>query len=73
MRPMYLQRLKLLRSTVKGKMHLPKNTVIDLDLRIKVTQNVAKHPLLHVTYAFEKFDVVTSNGKGDAFTRKYII
>ena len=39
----------------------------------KVTQNVAQYPLHHVTYSAAKFEVVTSNGLGDAFTRKYII
>ena len=62
MRHMRLQRLKLLRPTVKEQMHLQENTVFDLDLGIKVTQDVAQHPLHHVTYAFAKFDVATSNG-----------
>ena len=62
MRHMRLQRLKLLRPTVKEQMHLQKNTVFDLDLGIKVTQDLAQHPLHHVTYAFAKFDVATSNG-----------
>ena len=54
-------------------MHLQENTVFDLALGIKVTQDVAQHPLHNVTYAFAKFDVGTFNGKGDAFTRKYSI
>ena len=41
MRPMHLQRLKLLRTTVNEQMHLQENTVIDLDLGIKATQDVA--------------------------------
>ena len=46
----------------------------DLDLRIKVTQNVAQFSLHHVTCSATKFEVATSNGLGgDTFTRKYII
>ena len=46
----------------------------DLDLVVKVTQNVAQYPLHHVTYPATKFEVARSNRfGGDAFTRKYII
>ena len=38
-----------------------KNTVSDID------------PLHHVTYAPAKFEVSTSSGLGDVFTKKYII
>ena len=32
-----------------------------------------KHcPQYHVTYVPAKFEVATANGKGDAFTRKYL-
>ena len=42
----------------------------DLDLGVKVTQNVAQYPLHHVTYSTTKFEVATSNGLGgDTFTR----
>ena len=42
----------------------------DLDLGVKVTQNVAKYPLHHVTYSPTKFEDATSNGLGgDTFTR----
>ena len=42
----------------------------DLDLGVKVTQNVAQFPLHHVTYSPTKFEVATSNGLGgDTFTR----
>ena len=42
----------------------------DLDLGAKVTQNSAKYPLHHVTYAPAKFEVTTPKGLGgDAFTR----
>ena len=46
----------------------------DLDLGVKVTQNVAQYPLHHVTYSATKFKVATSNRLGgDTFTRKYNI
>ena len=45
----------------------------DLDLAVKVTQNVAQYPLHHVTYQATKFEVARSNRLGDTFTRKYII
>ena len=46
----------------------------DLDLGVKVTQNVSQNSLHHVTYAATKFEVATSNGlRGNAFTRKFII
>ena len=42
----------------------------DLDLRVKVTRNVAQYPLHHVTYSATKFEVTTFNGlEGDTFTR----
>ena len=41
----------------------------DLDLGVKVTQNVAQYPLHHVTYLATKFEVATSNRLGgDTFT-----
>ena len=36
----------------------------DIDLGVKVTQNIAQYPLHHVTYAPVKFEVATSNGLG---------
>ena len=45
-------------------MHLQKSTVFDLDLGVKVTHDVAQYPLHHVTYAYAKFEVATSNGLG---------
>ena len=57
MRPLHLQRLKLLRPTYKEQMHLQENTVFDLG--IKVTTDVDQRSLHHVTYAFEMFDVAT--------------
>ena len=48
--------------------------IFDLDLGVKVTQNVAQYPQHHVTYSATKFEVVTSKGLGgDAFTRKFNI
>ena len=44
--------------------------IVDLDLGIKVTRNVAQYPLHHVTYLTTKFKVATFNGLGgDTFTR----
>ena len=46
----------------------------DLDLGVKVIQNVAQYPQHHVTYSATKFEVATSNSLGgDAFTRKFNI
>ena len=42
-------------------MHLQENSIFDLDLGVKVTQNVAQYPLHHVTYSATKFEVATSN------------
>ena len=54
-------------------MHLQENTLYDLDLVVKVTQNVVQYPL-NMTYAPAKFEVATSNSLGeDGLTRKYII
>ena len=55
-------------------MHLQENTVFDLDLGVKVTQDVAQYPLHYVTYVPAKCEVATSNSLGgDVFTRKYSI
>ena len=52
-------------------MHLQENTLYDLDLVIKVTQNVVQCPPNHMTYAPAKFEVATSISLGeDGFTRK---
>ena len=46
----------------------------DLDLGVKITQNVAQYSLHYVTYEATKFEVAKSNGLGgDTFTRKYIL
>ena len=44
-------------------MHLQENSIFDfdLDLGVKVTQNVAQYPLHHVTYSATKFEVTMSN------------
>ena len=58
---MHLQSLKLLWPMVK-EMHLQEKTLLNLDPKVKVTQNVALYPRHHVTYAPAKFDVATSHG-----------
>ena len=46
----------------------------DLELGVKVTQNITQYPQHHVTYAQAKFEVATFKSLWeDAFTRKYII
>ena len=52
----------LLHPKVKEKMHLQENTLFDLDLGVKVTQNIVQHPWHHVTYSPAKFDIATSQG-----------
>ena len=43
-------------------MHLQENTLFDL---VKVTRNVAKYPLHHVTYSATKFEAaIMSNNSG---------
>ena len=55
-------------------MDLQESISHDLDLGIKVTQNVAQYHPHHVTYAAVNFEVAMSNGSGeDSFIRKYII
>ena len=53
-------------------MHLQENTLYyNLDLVVKVTQNVVQCPPNHMTYAPAKFEVATSNSLGEGgFTRK---
>ena len=59
---------------VKKEMYLQENTLYDLDLGIKITQNVIQYPPNYMTYAPATFEVAMSNSLGeDAFTRKYII
>ena len=70
--PMHLQTLKLLCPMVQ-KTHLQKNTLFDLDPKVKVTWSVALYPLHYVTYAQAKFEVAVSKSLWDVFTRKYII
>ena len=48
-----------------------RNSIFDLDLGVKVTQNVAQYPLHHVNHPATKFEVARSNRLGgDTFTRK---
>ena len=51
---------------VKKDMHLQENTYIlfDLNLGVKVTQNVAQYPLHHVIYVPANFEGATSNSLG---------
>ena len=51
-------------------MYLHEKTLNDLGLWVKVTQNVSKYPLHHVTLSDTKYEVVTSDGlRGDTFTK----
>ena len=68
---MHWQGLILLHPVVKEKMHLQDNTLFDLDLRVKVIQNVAQCPPHHVTNAFTKFEVTTSSMKYIMKTQDY--
>ena len=49
-------------------MHLQENTFFDVG--VKVAYNVAQYPLHYVACAPAKFEVATSNGLGDVFTKK---
>ena len=52
-------------------MYLQENTLFDIELRVKVTENIAQYPLHHVTYAHIKYELNTSNGLGgDEFFKK---
>ena len=63
--------LRFRRRCIYKKIHY---MTFDLDLGVKVTQNVDQNTLHHVTYAATTFEVATSNGlRGNAFTRKFII
>ena len=71
--PIHLQGFRLLSRTNRvGDAFTQEKTLFNLDLRVKVTQNVAQYPLHHVTYMFSpaKFEVAMSNSLGeDPFTR----
>ena len=70
MLPIHLQGLRFLCPTVHEEMHLQENTLFDLDLGVKVSQNVAQYLLHHVTYLGTKFEAAMSKGLGgDTFTR----
>ena len=64
------QSLMLLHPMVIEKMNLQENTLFDLDLGVKVTQNVAQYPQHHVTYATAKFDVATSAVKENMYLQE---
>ena len=71
---MDLQSLRLHHPTVLVEMYFREKAVCDLDLGVKVRQDVAKYPLHGVTYALVKLEVATSNSLGgDAFIRKYSV
>ena len=68
---MHLWSLKLLCPMIKEEMHLQENTLNDLDLVVKATQNVVQYPPNHMNYAPAKFEVATSNSlREDGFTKK---
>ena len=50
---------------VKEVLHLQENTLYDLDLVVKVRQNVVQYPSNHMTYAPVKFEVATVNSLGE--------
>ena len=50
-------------------MDLQESTLYNLDLGVKVTQNVAQQHPHHVTKAPANFEVAMSNGSEDAFTK----
>ena len=66
--------LEVTTSKALGGETFTRNSIFDLDLGVKVTQNVAQYPLHHVNYSATKFEVATSNRLGgDTFTRKFNI
>ena len=71
---MHLLSLKLLCPMVKEKKYLQKNTLYDLDLWVKVTQNVVQCSPNHKTFAPANLKLLRPTKLGEnAFTRKYII
>ena len=51
-----------------------RNSIFDLDLGVKVTQNIAQYPLPHVNHPATTFEVARSKYLGgDTFTRKFNI
>ena len=69
---MHMQNLKLLLPKDYAEMCLQEKhyLTLDLDLGVKVTQNVTQYPLHHVIYESIKFEVATSNGlREDSITR----
>ena len=62
--PINMQNLKVLRPTVEKGTHSQEKKLFNIDLWVKVTQNIAQYPLYSVTYAPAKFEFATSNGLG---------
>ena len=59
---------------VREEMHLHENTLFDLDIGAKVTQDATKYPLHHVTYSDTKFQVAASDSLiWDAFTNNELL
>ena len=57
-----------------GEEAFTRNSIFDLDLGVKVIQNVAQYPVHHVNHPATKFEVARSNRLGgDTFTRKFNI
>ena len=70
--PMHLQSLKLLRQNFRRRTQENSILTFDVDLGVKVTQNVVQLPLHHVTYPATKFEVATSNRLGRLYIYKKI-
>ena len=60
---MHQQSLMLLHPMVKEKMHLQENTLFDLDLPVKLTQNIAQCPLHHVTMHLQSLKLLCQKVK----------
>ena len=67
---MHLQRLKLVRQTLKKQMYLQESIVLAQD---QGHMRCNRYPLHNVTYASAEIDVAMSYGIGVAFTWKYSI
>ena len=73
MRPMDLQRLEFATSNNLGDDAFTRTNALGGDVFTRKYMICAQYPLHHVTYAPAKFEIATSNGLGNAFTRKYIV
>ena len=54
-------------------MHLHENALFDLDFGVKVTQDVAKYPLHHVTYSEQSLKFLHLTVYEEMHLQKYII